>query len=234
MKKFSFILLLALVVGFFHVNAQSINLKLGLFYPSMSRDSDLWDINFENLALSRQDMASEYFGIEYEHFFGKNFSLSLEGGIYSKTVYTMYKDYEFEDGSPIEQDISLRIFSFEIDFKIYPVGHKKNFCPFFGVGAGMYNWKYVQGGDFIIFDDEGDGGYVEEDVEAYTSAYTPGFNARAGFVFKFQKSFGLSFEARYLQLKGTLSSLFEDFNKLDLSGFSLNIGLNFYFDIFYR
>ena len=164
MKKFSFILLLALVVGFFHVNAQSINLKLGLFYPSMSRDSDLWDINFENLALSRQDMASEYFGIEYEHFFGKNFSLSLEGGIYSKTVYTMYKDYEFEDGSPIEQDISLRIFSFEIDFKIYPVGHKKNFCPFFGVGAGMYNWKYVQGGDFIIFDDKGDGGYVEEDA----------------------------------------------------------------------
>ena len=232
MKKFTLLIVLFLTVGFFQLNGHSFNLKVGLFYPSM--DSDLWDDNIYNLAFNKQDMVDGYYGLEYEHFFGKTFSLSVEGGYYSQTVFTMYKDFEYDDGSPIEQDITLKLFSFEVDFKLYPAGHKKKFCPFVGAGLGMYHWKYIQGGDFLYFDEQGEVYDLEENVEAYTSAWTPGFNARAGFVVKFRRSFGLSFEMRYIALKGNLSALFEGFEKFDLGSFSFSIGLNFSFEGYQR
>ena len=40
---------------------------------------------------------------------------------------------------------------------------------------------------------------------------------------------GISFEAKYHYLKGQLSNLFEGFEKLDLGGLTLNIGLNLFF-----
>ena len=207
------------------LNGQSLNLKIGLFHPSLN--SDLWEVNMENLAFEKQDMLSEYYGIEYEHFFGSQISFSLEGGYYKKELYSMYKDFEYDDGSPIYQNLALKITSIEADFKFYPVSHRRKFYPFLGAGIGMYYWKYEQWGDFLIFDgnevvDVLEGEYLE------TSTYTAGFNAKGGFVFRFNRQWGISFETRYVHLKGDLSAFFQDFEKLDLGGFTFNLGVNFF------
>jgi len=212
-----------LIMNGLALNAQSFNLKIGLFHPSM--ESDLWQINKENLAFQDQDMVEKYYGMEYEHYLGRHLSFSIEGGYYENEHYSFYRDFEYEDGSPIYQNLALKITSLEADFKFYPVGHRQKFFPFLGAGIGMYYWKYEQWGDFIDFEND----TVLEDEYLETSAYTAGFNAKGGFVFRFSQQWGISFETRYLYLKGNLSSFFEGFEKLDLGGFTFNFGVNFFF-----
>lgn len=222
MKKIFLIMLSLAMLNTLGLNAQSLTLKIGLFHPAMK--SDLWDINMENLAFDKQDMVDKYYGMEYEHFLGNNLSFSVEGGYYEKEHYSMYRDFEYDDGSPIYQNVALKITSMEVDFKFYPVSHRQKFYPFIGAGVGMYYWKYEQWGDFIDFEYD----TVLEDEYLETSTYTPGFNAKAGFVFRFKRKFGVSFEARYTHLQGNLSSFFEGFEKLDLGGFTFNFGVNFF------
>ncbi len=225
MKKLGFFstLLVVFIIGSLPLSmqGQSFNLKVGAFYPDM--ESELWATNLENLAFDKQDMMGVYWGAELEMEMGRHFCLALEGGYYSQDVFTLYKDYEHQNGDPINQDISLRVGSLEAGFKLYPLGYRNLFNPYIGAGVGIYAWKYIQGGEFIDFND-----MSIYEGEAYTRTITPGFNARAGFVYRFQRSMGISFEAKYTYLKGNLSSLFEDFDKMDLSGVTLMIGVNLF------
>ncbi len=66
--------------------SQSVNLKIGLFVPQMR--SDLWDINLENLTFGRSDMVNAYYGGEYEFYFDRHASFSVEIGSYTRTLYT--------------------------------------------------------------------------------------------------------------------------------------------------
>jgi outer membrane protein W len=177
----------------------------------------------ENLAFNKQDMLASYYGLEYESYFSRNLSFTIEGGYYEKTHYSQYSEYEYDDGTPIFQNLSLEILSLELDLKIYPIGHQRYFCPFIGAGVGIYHWKYEQWGEFINFDDD-----TVEEGYADTSTYTPGFNVKGGFTFRIRRSVGISFEAKYQYLKGELSSFFEGFDKLDLNGVLFNLGINFY------
>ena len=228
MKKLAVLIILSLLMiislplnarRYKHAKNQSVNLKIGLFQPYM--DSDLWDINMENLALNKQDMQALYYAVEYERFFSPVLSFSLEGGYYYKEHNSAYKDYEYDDGSPIYQSLALRISSVELNLKIYPIGHRRVFTPYAGGGVGIYAWRYEQWGDFINFED----GTVEEGY-AETKAYTPSFNVRAGFAFKISREVGVSFEAKHIYLKGELSSLFEGFEKLDMTGWTYSLGVN--------
>lgn len=221
MKKAAAIILSILVVGLVPLTAQSLNLKIGLFQPNMN--SDLWETNMENLALNKQDMQDLIYALEYEIFIHSRFAISLELWHYEKEHYSAYKDYEYDDGSPINQNLALSISSLELNVKVYPTSYRRAFNPFIGAGIGIYRWIYEQWGDFINFED-----WTVFEGYADTRAYTLGFNGRAGFVFRFRRSVGFSFEAKYQYLKGQLSSLFEGFGKLDMSGLTLSIGLNLF------
>ncbi|MCK4835214.1 MAG: outer membrane beta-barrel protein [Candidatus Aminicenantes bacterium] len=222
MKKILVIILSISVLSGMVMGRQILQLKVGLFQPSL--DSDLWEINMENLALGKQDMLELFYGAEYEFFINNILSLSLEGGLYQKTIYSQYRDWEYEDGTPIYQNLSLRITSLEVNVKLYPIGYKKLIFPFVGAGVGIYGWRYEQWGDFINFED-----LTVQEGYAETSTYTAGFNGKAGIGFRFGPFFGLFLEAKYQYLKGQLSSFFEGFGKLDLSGFKYNLGFCFFF-----
>ncbi len=221
MKKIALVIVMMLMIGLFSLNAQSINFKIGAFAPGAA--SDLWDLNFENLAFDKGDMTGTYYGAELELFMGRNFSLAVEGGRYKKDVYTLYTTAEYDDGTPIYQDISLGITTLEADLKIYPLGHRKEFNPYVGGGIGLYFWRYYEGGEFVDFEEE-----IVYEGEAYTDRITPGFNAKAGFVYRLRRSLGVSMEAKYTVVKGELSELFEGFEKLDLGGFTFSVGIHLF------
>ena len=212
---------LAVWLGSMALAAQSYNLKIGLFLPSLK--SDLWQINRENLAFKKSDMNNAYFAFEYEYFLNRSSSLSLELGSYNRILYSEYKDYEYDNGTPIYQNLSLRITPVEVTYRFYPVGHRRVFIPYLGVGGGVYFWRYAQWGEFIDFET----GDVNEG-NAVTRAATLGFSARAGFILRLQRSLGIAFEGKYQYLRGRLSDYFEGFNQLDLSGFTATIGVNVY------
>ena len=97
------------------------------------------------------------------------------------------------------------------------------------VRQGERSMRLPQGGYFVDFEDYSEeDGYTVTEGQADTHTYTPGFNAKAGFVYRFQRSMGIAFEAKYTYLKGNLSSLFEGFEKFDLSGLTITAGLNFF------
>ncbi len=223
MKKIYLLIIITVLVGSDILIGQSTNFKVGIFNPATK--SDLWDLNRENLYFSKKDMQDFFYGIEYEHFIGRNVSFAVELNSYEKTLNSEYKDYEHNDNTPIYQSISLSISGIEANIKVYPIGHRKILNPYFSIGAGVYYWEYEQWGEFIDFTT----GEIS-DGYANTEAFTPGFNIKAGIVFRFKKYMGVSFEVRYLYLKGRLSSLFEGFEKLDLRGRSLSLGINIFFN----
>lgn len=205
------------------LNAGSLNFKAGIFNPTMN--SDLWEINIENLAFDKQDMRDKLFGLEYEHFINRNISFSLEGMYYSAEQYSFYRDYEYDNGDPIYQNVAIELAGLELGVKFYPSGTRARFAPYIGGGIGYYYWNYEQWGDFIDFEDFS----VMEDEYLETSTYTPGFNVKGGFLYRMSRSFALIVEARYLGLKGDLSEFFQDFEKFDLSGWGLTIGASLSF-----
>ena len=226
MKKILLTLLATLIimtgVNSSALYGQSFNFKIGMFHPRMQ--SDLWEENMINLAFEKQDMRGAYYGAEYEHFLNRYASFTLEGGYYYQEHFSFYRDWEYDDGSPIYQNLALRIVSVEAGFKLYPMGHRARFYPYVGGGAGMYFWKYEQWGDFIDFTTF----EVSEDEYAETATNSVGFNAKAGIVMRFTRNIGVAFEAKYQWVKGELSSFFEGWEKFDLSGFSYALGINFF------
>jgi hypothetical protein len=201
--------------------SQSINLKIGLFSPAMQ--SDLWVDNMHNLVFNKTDMLNTYCAAEYEFFINRFTAFSLEIGKYSKEIYSQYKDYTFDDDSPIFQNISLRITPIEANIKLYPFGHRSRFFPFFGAGIGLYAWTYQQWGDFIIFP-----GLDIQEGFAETETFSFGFSGRAGLVFRFHPRLALAIEGKYQYLRGRLSGYFEGFELLDLGGITASVGVNFY------
>jgi hypothetical protein len=220
--KRTIVLLLVAGLGSGFLFSQSINLKIGLFSPALQ--SDLWEDNIGNLAFNKSDMLNTYFGAEYEIFLNRFTSVSLEIGKYSKEVNSQYKDYTFQDESPIFQNISLRITPIEANLKLYPFGKRHAVFPFIGVGIGVYAWTYQQWGDFVIFPDLD----IEEGF-AETETFSFGFNGRAGLVFRFHPRVALAIEGKYQYLRGQLSGNFAGFELLDMGGITATAGIIFYF-----
>ncbi len=203
--------------------SQSINLKIGVFVPRL--DSDLWRINMENLTIAKSDLVNVTYGGEYEGYLSRNFSVALEIGGYAKTLYAQYRDYEHADGSPIYQNVSLRIVPVEAALKYYPAGHRHRLNPFVGLGGGLYVWTYQQFGEFVRFPE-----LTTQEGFAETRRVALGLVGRAGMVYRFQPRLGVSLEGKYQHLQGRLSEYFQDFEPLDMSGFSVNAGIQYYFD----
>ncbi|MGE5341115.1 MAG: hypothetical protein ACM3SY_06500 [Candidatus Omnitrophota bacterium] len=223
MRKFSLILFVFILVGMSGtvLHAGSFNIKAGFFYPRLN--SDLWAQNLRDLVFTKSDMDSGYFGLEYDFFLARNFAVSIEGGHYKKERLSRYKDVTYPDSAIIPLNQSLEILNLEADVKIFPLGYRLRVYPYVGGGVGLYFWKYMMWGDYVNND-----GSISQNIEAKTSTATPGFNAKGGVAFRFAKYLGAAIEGRYQVVKGKLSSDFEGFEKLDLNGFSVTLGLNIF------
>lgn len=221
MKRIALMIaMIVLVSG--SIFSQSVNLKIGLFFPQLN--SDLWEINMENLTFARPDMVNGYYGAEFESPFGRYSSFFLEFGSFNKTVEAQYRDYTYMNGDPIFQSVSLRIVPIEAGIKYYPSGHRHTLNPFIGAGVGLYFWTYQQWGDFINFTDD-----TISDGFAETRRIGFGLNGRVGLVYRFSSRLAFALEGKYQYLKGRLSEYFEGFNSLDMGGFTANASINIYF-----
>ncbi|MEW6456903.1 MAG: hypothetical protein AB1410_09370 [Acidobacteriota bacterium] len=192
----------------------------------LKQESDLWQINRENLYLKKNDFNGKFFSGEFEFRTRKfkNLSFSFEYSSYERSKVTSYRDYEYSDGSPITQTLKLKITPLEINMKYYPLGLLGTMIPYFGAGTGIYFWNYQQEGDFIDFND-----YSIFTGSYNTSTQDFGANLRAGLIFKISNSIGLTGDAKYIWLKGKLSDEFQGFEKFDLNGFYFSFGISFLF-----
>jgi hypothetical protein len=154
-----------------------ITIKVGFFIPRA--DSDLWEIEFENMDFGKSHYYNSNFCFTYEYFATKQLSLTLGVDPYFKNKSGLYNDYIGIVGSAVGQPLYDFAFpnSYEEDFfpdeifgiihsfnvsitpiqfslKLYPMGRQGKIMPYIGGGVGLYIWYVRLSGDIVNFDDE--------------------------------------------------------------------------------
>lgn len=204
------------------LSAQQVNIKFGIFSPFQK--SDLWDDNFENLSYAKSNFSDFSYSVEYQQQIHRHFSFYVEGSHYENDVYSEYRDYEYSDGSPIEQSISLSISAIETGIKFNLLPYRNRFSPYVGAGAGIYIWEYIQEGEFIDFNN-----MDIYDGMSDQSTISLGFHLKAGLSLRITRGLGFLLEGKASWAKGDLGRYFEGFEPLDVGGLSLLAGFQFYF-----
>jgi opacity protein-like surface antigen len=251
MKKYTLLVVAALIVlptlGF----SDTFSVQLGYFFPSAA--SDLWRTEFQNLSFYKSDFQSAVFGVSYEHFINPYVSLVLGVDTYSKTRSGFYNDWvgytldqgdfafpasQFNGDYSLLQTFSVSILPIQLSAKITPMGRRGAFIPYFGGGVGMYIWNVRMLGDMVDFSDP----YVVTDpqhgnVQVYPvdsvdvredNRITIGWQAFAGVMVPVGRRMTVAGEFKYNYAKGNMEN-FQGFDDFDLRSFQISLALNYWF-----
>ncbi len=134
---------------------QSLTLGYGQFSPKDvdSRiDRDVVLTNLDLFAIRVGDFDGRSLTGSWNVGLGDHLEASFGLGFYQRTVPSVYADYLNENGSEIAQDFRLRIVPATATVRVLPFG-RSAVQPFFGVGVGLYAWRYAEFGEFIDFYD---------------------------------------------------------------------------------
>ncbi len=204
--------------------AGSISFLGGRFYPNAG--SDIWDINFENLILSKKNFESNVGYLEWE--WGKRTITFFAGATLSgrKTINTEYRDYVWYDGSPITQSITYKNNPTYLGIRFYPIPvYRKGILPFVGAGITFVSWEWTQTGEFIDFSDPTLPIYYGDYFKRDSSA---GFFINGGLVIKIDRSIGFRIMGFYTSVHGNLEPTYLGFEPIDLSGFTVLAGISIF------
>ena len=132
---------------------QSITLNAGRFAVKGYDTRIAHDVVLENLnvfAFTLDDFNGAAGGGSWNVGLGEYFEASVGLGFYQRTVPSVYLDFEADDGYEIAQDFRLRIVPATATLRLLPFG-AASVQPYFGVGVGLYSWRYAEFGEFIDF-----------------------------------------------------------------------------------
>lgn len=254
MKK-TLILLTVLILtipGF--VFSDLVTFKLGYFIPRADydiREDNLWWIEFDQMSFSKSNYQTTNFGFGYEYFFSNNFSLVLNVEGYSKSKLGYYNGFvaiEDIDGVwayPIDDffgdylpahTFSVSITPFQLSLKITPFGRRMKIIPYIGGGVGVYLWSVRLFGDVVDFSDEWwDPVYeivvypIRQWDAREENKLRIGFQGFAGIMIPLANRISIEAEFRYNHAMADFTEAFQGFERFDLSGYQISIGMNYWF-----
>lgn len=252
MKKLASLVILAAALTATPALGNSITFRIGYFFPSAG--SDLWQDEFSQMSFTKSNYQSTAFGIDYELFLSKNFSLLAGFDTYQKNKAGYYRDYQginiYGEGVfavPLEYggDFDL-IHAFRVSvtpiqagIKITPLGRRSSLIPYASAGVAVFLWSVSLEGDLVDFTD------VWEIIDPFygqTTAYgvypilarennklSLGYQFAGGVQYVVGNRITLQAEVKYFSGSGGLSSAFLDFEPFDLSSLFVSLGLNYWF-----
>ncbi len=200
---------------------QSITFGYGQFSPKDvdSRvDQDVVLRNLDIFAFRLGDFDGQSVTGAWNIGLGDHLEASLGLGYYQRTVPSVYTDYVNAGGVEIAQDFRLRIVPATATVRVLPFGDS-SVQPFFGVGVGLYAWRYAEFGEFIDFTDFG----VFSDRYVATGA-DPGGIILGGVRFAMGDAWSTGIEWQYHQAVGVVgleNGFLED--EIDLGGLTLQV-----------
>jgi hypothetical protein len=155
-------------------------------------------------------------------------------------AYDKYMDVNtFSTGHSLRVSIT----PIQMTLKIAPFGRRGTIIPYVGGGIGVYFWNVRMEGDLIDFSDE----YVysstpEHDLQYDLPVYPlysvdareeqkieVGYHVLGGFMVAVGKQITLDIGAKYNIAKGKMTDSFQGFDRFDLGGFQISLGLNYWF-----
>jgi len=226
--------------------------RVGYFIPRASMDSDLWQIEFENMDFKKSDFQDTVFSFSYEYFMNNQFSLILSLDSYNKKKMGIYTDYvsdivddeafafDYGQGNPISHIFTVSQTPISIGLKITPMGRRGGVIPYVGGAASLILFTVRIQGDMVDFSDPVEFWDVqrEEWVIGYPVIPTDarvdnklafGWNVFGGVMFPIANRISIEGEFKYFVGSGDISDTFVDFTNHDLSGYQITIGVNYWF-----
>ena len=196
---------------------QTISVQVGAFLPKGENSrvtGDVLDVNREYLIFDFGDFNGLLVSGDWSFALGEYLEASAGFGYYQSTVPAIYREWINEDGSEIEQDLTLRIMPATAVVRVLPLGARQAFQPYFGGGLAVYFWRYTETGEFLGTDDS----VFSDTFEASGTSVGP--IAVFGLRGVVSQSAVIGIEGRYQWGEGDLS---QDFlgEKVNLGGFSI-------------
>ena len=204
------------------VDAHSVALRLGAFAPLI--ESDLWEENLATFTIERSDFDALIGGIEVSIELSELVDLTFGVETSSSTVFSNYRDFVFEDGSEILQDLTLRTTPVTAGVRLFPIGKLHRVFPYVTGGAGFYVYEYREEGEFVDFDtfDIGGDRFIDRGL-AYGGYFGAGVEvglSELAYVFA---------EYRRHWARGTHGGDFRGFGGFDLRANQVSFGVNLRF-----
>lgn len=195
-----------------------------------SAGSDIFAFSTERLTLGRDDFSGASYGGDFGIRVTPRLDLSLGAGYLGTRAASEFRDWVDNDDQPIEQTTRFERVPVTASAKLYltPRGERvgqfawvpNRLAPYVGAGAGAMWYRFRQEGDFVDFQTYD---IFHEVLES--QGWTPMAQGMAGVDVALTPRLALTGEGRYLWARDQLSDTFEDFDPIDLSGFSATVGL---------
>ena len=136
----------------------SVGVNLGGFFPKGEDSRVEGDVLVENRStfiFDIDDFKGFSFGGEYLFGVTEHIEAGLDVSFYQSSVPSVYDPFfaTHDDGRLIEQEFKLRIIPVTASIRFIPTGRNATVQPYFGIGAGLLNWRYSETGEFVDFSD---------------------------------------------------------------------------------
>jgi hypothetical protein len=214
----------------FMFGAPSGNLTFRAGYGRPSQGSDVFSFAQEHLTLNSGDLAGTAFGADLAYFVKQNIALQFGIGYAGHTAPSVYRNWIDSNDKEIEQSTTFRRvpLSAGVRYYLWPTGRTisdlawvpSRYAPYLGAGVGLTWYQFRQAGDFVD--------YKTLDIFPSTlnsEKWTTSVYAAAGVERTLSARFALTGEARYDYAKAPLGSDFTGFDRIDVSGLAVTIGL---------
>ena len=210
----------------------SVTVRGGFARPSES--SDLYSFVRDELTIARGDFAGSSWSLDAAFFVQPQLAVQFGIGVASRTTPSVYRDWVDNNDREIEQTSSLRRMPLSAGLRYYLVPPGRSIgrlawvparvAPYIAAGGGLTYYSFKQSGDFVD--------YQTLDVfgtELYSEGWSPSAFTAVGADYALGARVGLVGEARYDWASARLSSDFSGFNRIDLSGLAVTVGLAYRF-----
>lgn len=197
-------------------------------------DSDWYDFVTDLLTIDTKDFNAPGFGLDLNVPVTSRLDAQASFDFSRSSTLSEYRDFVDNNRLPIQQTTSLRELNFggNIRYLLMDRGQQvsrlvwvpRRIVPFVGAGAGAFNYKLQQTGDFIDFQDSSVFG------DAFVSrGWAPSAQVFGGIDVRVFKRVYVTVDGRYLWAADDLERDFIGFDPIDLTGFRLSGGVNFNF-----
>ncbi|OGD10752.1 MAG: hypothetical protein A2Y86_07345 [Candidatus Aminicenantes bacterium RBG_13_62_12] len=252
MRKLTLSIILVMALAATPALGNSVTFRVGYFFPEAK--SDLWQIEFDQMSFAKSNYQSTAFGLDFELFLSKNFSLVAGFDSYHKNKAGYYVDYQgisilgegtfavpvaYGGDFDLYHAFRVSITPFQAGLKITPLGRRSSLIPFVTAGMSVILWSVDMEGDMIDFTDEWIlTDPVYGDTEAWglvsilaqeSNRLSLGWFCAGGLQYAVGDRITLQAEVKYFYGKGDMTEWFQGFEPFDLSSLFISLGLNYWF-----
>jgi len=224
----------------FGVPSGGVTIRAGWFIAGAS--SDFYSEAGKLLTLDKSDFSGPTLGADVAVRLAPQLDLTFDAAWIGSSAKSHYRELVDADSKEIEQTTTLRRTSLTANLKAYLVPRGRSVgslayipakvVPWVGLGGGLTWYKLEQSGDFIV--DPADclatGNTTSCGVfndKLVSSTWGPVVQGMGGVNVTLTPRIALTGDARYLWSRASMQGSFEGYDKIDLSGASIALGVTF-------